>query len=295
MIFRREGVIGIMFLKKIKSDSGLMGPTHALSAIAIAFLVTWLASDFMFGTVLGSDSAIVFITATIIIVGAALMPDLDAVQSTSINTLGIVGTMLSKSMRAFSSIIQSTFRSSSDSPSPDPHRGFWHTFISAFIAGLITMGLTSIDYVIFSISSIDITVAVFIVVFIVYISIQLFMASLFKSFYKKSKGNPISNIVVKVISLALAIMLITFLPKDLSYNWVGAAVTFGWIAHLFGDMMTVAGVPVLWPLKFKGKRWWNFSFPLGIRAGGWIEMSILMPLFGIIIIVSAIAIIPLLK
>lgn len=295
MIFREEGAFDIMILKKIKSDSGLMGPTHALSAIAIAFLVTWLASDFMLGTVLGSDNAIVFVTATIIIVGASLMPDLDAVQSTSINTLGIIGTMLSKSMRAFSSIIQSTFRSSSDSPSPDPHRGFWHTFISAFVIGLLTMGLTSINYVLFTIKGVDILVSVFIVVFIVYISMQLLMASLFKSFYKKSKGSPISNVVVKVGSLALAIVLIAMLPKDLSYNWVGAAVTFGWIAHILGDTMTVAGVPALWPLKFKGKRWWNFSLPLGIRAGGWVEMSILIPLFGIIIIVSAIGIIPILK
>lgn len=284
-----------MFLKKMNSDSALMGPTHALSAIAIAFLVTWLASDFMLGTVLGSDSAIVFIAAVIIIVGAALMPDLDAVQSTSINTLGMVGSILSKSMRAFSSVIQNTIKSSGDSSGADPHRGFWHTILSAFIAGALTLALTSIDLVFFTVGEVEVSIALFVVIFIIFISIQLFIASLLKSVHKKSKGSLSGKLAVRIGSLFIAILLVSMLPKDLSYNWVGAAVTFGWIAHLLGDMMTVSGVPVLFPLKYKGKRWWNFRFPLGIRAGGWIEMSILIPLFIIIIIVSAINIIPILK
>lgn len=280
---------------KMKSDSGLMGPTHALSAIAIAFLVTWLASDFMLGTVLGSDNAVVFIAAIIIIVGASLMPDLDAVQSTSINTLGAVGVLLSKSMRAFSSLVQNTIRAKGDSSGADPHRGFWHTIVAAFLIGFLTTLLTSIDIVVFSLGDKEVSIALLVVVFIIFISIQLFIASLFKSLHKKIKGSLIGKIAVRAGSLLIAILLVIILPADLSYNWVGAAVTFGWIAHLLGDMMTVAGVPVFFPLKFNGKRWWNFRFPLGIRAGGWIEMSILIPLFSIIIIVSAINIIPMLK
>lgn len=284
-----------MFFRKMKSDAALMGPTHALSAIAIAFLVTWLASDFMFGVVLGSDSSIVFIAAVIIIVGAALMPDLDAVQSTSINTLGAVGSLLSKSMRAFSSIVQNTIKSSGDSSGADPHRGFWHTILSAFLIGALTWGLTSIDTPFFTIMDVEVSIALFIVVFIIFISIQLFIASLLKSVHKKAKKNLGGKVLVRLGSLFISILLVSMLPKDLSYNWVGAAVTFGWLAHLVGDMMTVAGVPVLFPLKHKGKRWWNFRLPLGIRAGGFIEMSILIPLFIIIIIVSAIGVIPMLK
>lgn len=281
--------------KRIKSDSALMGPTHALSAIAIAFLVTWLASDFMLGTVLGSDSAIVFIAAVIIIVGASLMPDLDAVQSTSINTLGIVGSVLSKAMRGFSSIVQNTIRSSSDATGADPHRGFWHTIVAAIFAGLLTVGLTSIDTTLFTIGNVEVSIALFVVVFIIFISIQLLIASLFKSVHKKSKGSLTGKITVRLGSLLVAVVLVSMLPSGLSYKWVGAAVTFGWIAHLLGDMMTVSGVPILFPLKHRGKRWWNFRLPLGIKAGGWIEMSILMPLFAIIIIISAFNIIPILK
>lgn len=282
-------------ISRLKSDSGLMGPTHALSAIAMAFLVTWLASDFMFDTVLGSNSSVVFITAVIIIVGSALMPDLDAVKSTSINVLGPIGTVLSKMMRGSSSVIQSTIRSKSDSPNPDPHRGFWHTILSGILIGLLVTGLASINVELFKIKDFSVSIATFVVILIIYISIQLLMASLFKSIYKKSKNSLISMLTIKGGGLISAIALLALVPSDLSYNWVGAAVTFGWIAHLLGDAMTVSGVPLLFPIKFKGKMWWNHRLPLGIKAGGWIEMSILVPLFSIITIISAIGIIPLLQ
>lgn len=284
-----------MLKKRMSSDSALMGPTHALSAIAMTFLLTWIASDFMLGTLLGSYDLIVFIAATIIITGSALMPDLDAVKSTSINTLGPVGSILSKLMRAFSSIVQNTIRSKSDSTGSDPHRGFWHTILAAFIAGALVLGLTKINIELFTIGELTIRFSELIVIFIIYISLQLFMASLFKSFYKKSKGSMLGQIATDIGSIIASLALVFMLPSEISYDWVAVAVTFGWLAHLVGDMMTVAGVPVLFPLKYKGKRWWNHRFPLGIKAGGWIEMSILMPLFGVITIVSAIAIIPLFK
>lgn len=279
----------------MRSDSGLMGPTHALSAVAISFLFTWIASEFMFEKLLGSNNYIVFIAAVIIIVGSSLMPDLDASQSTSINTLGPIGSGLSKMMRSTSSIIQSSIRSKNDSAHPDPHRGFWHTILSGIMIGLITMSLTSVDVIVFSFKDTEVTIAMVIVIFIIYISIQLLMASLFKKFYKKTKGSIKGKLAMKSSSLIVSIALLILLPSELNYNWVGVAVAFGWIVHILGDAMTVSGVPLLFPFKYKGKRWWSFRLPLGIKAGGWIEMSILVPLFTIIAIISAIGVIPLLN
>lgn len=280
--------------QRMKSDSGLMGPTHALSAVAISFLLTWLASDFMFNRVLGTKDPIVYIAATIIIIGAALMPDLDAVNSTSINVLGVVGVLLSKSMRAFSSLIQGLVRSKGDGSPGDPHRGFWHTFAAAFLVGLGTSALTSINVKLFTILNTPITVATFSVLFILYISLQLLMASLFKAFYKKTKKNMSGAILLQIGSLFVSFIILISLPPELSYAWVGAAVTLGWVLHLFGDMLTVAGVPVLWPLKYRGKRWWNFRFPFNIKAGGFIENGLLVPLFTIILILSSVKVIAIL-
>lgn len=274
-----------MFIKKIKSDDGLMGPTHALSAVAFALLFTWLANDIMFDKVLGSTDIVVFIAAMIVIVGASLMPDLDAVNSTSIITLGIVGVILSKGMRAFSSVIQNTIKGPYDKDT-DPHRGFWHTFLSAFLVGLAFSGLANIEIELFKVGNNPIMISTFIVTFIIYISIQLALASLFKPSFNKAKKSPLGSISIKLGSLLISAFLVISLPPGLNYSWIGGAITFGWIAHLLGDMFTVSGVPILFPLKHKGKRWWNFRLPFGIKAGGYIEKVLLIPLFSIAIIIS---------
>lgn len=280
-----------MVKKRIKSDKGLMGPTHALSAVAFALLFTWLASDFMFEKILGSSDIAVFISAMVIIVGASLMPDLDATNSTSINMLGIVGTVLSKAMRGFSAIIQNIIKGPYDKSS-DPHRGFWHTLVSAFLVGALFSALTSINIELFTIKDTSITIATFIVMFLLYISIQLSLVSLFKPLYDKKK-NKIGKLGTAVGAIVISFILVYLLPSNINYYWVGGAVTFGWIAHLLGDMMTVSGVPILFPLKFKGKRWWDFRLPLGIKAGGFIEKAILIPIFSIIILISLYNIVPL--
>ena len=283
-------------LERFKSDSGLMGPSHAMSAIAMTLLLTLFASEFMFKTLLGTNDFVVYITVIIIVVGASLMPDLDASTSTSINVLGIIGSNLSTVMRAFSKIIQSTIRSKSDKPSPDPHRGFWHTILAAFIAGGLVLLLTSFSIPLFEVMGVKFDSSMLFVIFIIYISIKLLTASLIKSVVKKYKGNFLANTIINLISLLIAVILTTSGPEGLDFKWVAVAVTLGWLCHLVGDMMTVAGVPILAPfIKFKGKRWWMFRFPFGIKAGGWIEMSILNPLFLIVAIVSAVFVIPMLS
>lgn len=280
---------------KIKSDSGLMGPTHALSAISLTLFIAWIFPKFIFETLFGSYNTIVFISAIIIIVGASLMPDLDAVQSTSINTLGPIGKVLSSGMRGFSSIIQSTISSKRDESNRDPHRGFWHTIISGVFVGFVVLGLTKINTKIISFGEKDITISTLIVIFIIFMSTQLLMASLFKKFYKKTKGSLLGSLSLSIASFIVAITLLMLLPEDLSYSWVGAAVAFGWILHLLGDAMTVSGVPLLFPLKIKGKMWWNCRVPFAFKAGGFIEMSILIPLLLLIAVISSFGVFPMLK
>lgn len=274
-----------MCQKRFKSDSGLMGPTHALSAVALSLCVAWLAKDFMFDTLLGSKDIMLFISAIIIIIGSSLMPDLDATNSTSITTLGPIGKVLSKAMRGFSVLIQNMIKGPYDKGS-DPHRGFWHTILAAFLAGILITGLANINVNLFTIFDIDITLSKLIVIIYIYISLQLGVASLFKPFYKKNVDKPLGKLGLNIASLLIAAYLMYSLPSNAKYNWIGGAVTFGWITHLIGDMLTVSGVPILFPLKYKGKRWWNFRLPLGIKAGGVFEKSILIPLLSVIIAIS---------
>ena len=54
--------------------------------------------------------------------------------------------------------------------------------------------------------------------------------------------------------------------------------------------MTVAGTPLLFPIKFKGKRWFTHRI-LKIHAGGEFETKFLLPLFTLTTIVCGILII----
>ena len=281
--------------ERISSDSGLMGPSHALSAIAIILLLTAFFGEFMFNSVLGSSDALLFFTVIIIAVGASLMPDLDASKSTSISVLGFIGVNLSKAMRAFSKIVQSTIRTKYDKDQ-DPHRGFWHTILAAFLAGFLVFSLTSIKVEIFEFMGKPVNFSMLVVIFIIFISIKLLTAALLKDIKKKQKKSMLINIIVNILSLVLAIGLTITSPSGQDFRWVAAAITLGWLCHLVGDMMTVAGVPILAPfIKVKGKRWFNFRFPFGIKAGGWVEYSILNPIFLIIAIVCGIMVVPMLS
>jgi len=59
----------------------------------------------------------------------------------------------------------------------------------------------------------------------------------------------------------------------LSPRQVALAAAAGWFSHVVADACTTAGVPVLWPLKVKGRRWWRFR-PLGswLKSGESKEM-----------------------
>ena len=79
-------------------------------------------------------------------------------------------------------------------------------------------------------------------------------------------------------------------PGTLGYSWLAFSAVLGYTVHILGDTLTIAGTPLLWPLKHKGKRWWTYRF-LGVRAGGEIEKYIFIPVFISIIILSLIKII----
>lgn len=280
-----------LLLSRVKSDSGLMGPTHALSAITITLVATWLFSDFMFRAVLGDIDLLLYIAAMIVIVGASLMPDLDASKSTSISTLGILGEILSKIMRLLSKVVQEAIKGPYDK-SADPHRGFWHTGVSAFLVGFLITSVTKFQIELFHLSFFDVTIttASLITAVIIYMSILLAFAGLFNAKYKKSNSSQTGKLVLHVGAIITALFIIANLPPY--YSWVGAAVTFGWIAHLLGDMMTVSGVPILFPLKYKGKRWWNFRFPFGMKAGGSAEKVFLIPILSVTSVLVTIKILP---
>lgn len=97
-----------------------------------------------------------------------------------------------------------------------------------------------------------------------------------------------------IISLVITLTTALFIPEEGNYPWLGIAVTFGWFMHILGDLITKLGVPLLWPIKIRGRRWWNVALPslLRIRAGGTFEKAVLLPLLTLITIGLSIYLFP---
>jgi membrane-bound metal-dependent hydrolase YbcI (DUF457 family) len=50
-----------------------------------------------------------------------------------------------------------------------------------------------------------------------------------------------------------------------AWAWVGIPAGAGALFHLLGDACTKYGVPLVWPLKVKGRRWYSVGLPRAIR------------------------------
>jgi membrane-bound metal-dependent hydrolase YbcI (DUF457 family) len=63
------------------------------------------------------------------------------------------------------------------------------------------------------------------------------------------------------------------------------------VVHLFGDMITRSGVPLLWPVPLGSRMWRMIGVPDGIavRAGGPGEIFVLRGLFTVIALLAVLA------
>jgi hypothetical protein len=62
--------------------------------------------------------------------------------------------------------------------------------------------------------------------------------------------------------------------------WLGVPAGFGVLAHIVGDGLTKSAVPLLWPAKIRGCRWFPCGSPrwLRFRTGGRVERWLVGPL-----------------
>lgn len=282
-----------------KDDGGFAGPTHSLSAVSIFLLLAAFLPTLFFEKFLKTNDIVVFISSIIIVAGGALIPDLDNVQSTAKSALGYSGSFFSIVMRKVSIIIFSLTKTKYDSESNNkfsgsnnPHRQFWHTLVSAFVVGVIVYSTTKISKMV-NLPYINkkVSIGLLFTGLWLAVSMKLAIAGLFNRSFNRAKRSKSSKhmIAINLISLLFAIAVIYTAPTDIDYYWVAYAFTFGIIIHLLGDFITIQGAPLLWPIKYKGKRWWNYRI-IGTRSGGNIEKYVIIPTLIIIILISMLAI-----
>lgn len=269
------------------SDKAFMGTTHALSAVAL-FLMAASFFPLQVYSVLGTQNIWVLVLSMGVMAGAALIPDLDNTASTSKSSLGLLGDGLSLFFRGTSAVIQTVARLPRDDDEPNPHRGFYHTVPACLLMGFLVFKGTSI-------TSGDIELPIFghvtwgtlIAIIVAWLNIHMALAALAKKFVRRMKNQAgiFGELVAFAFSFALTVATFTQLPHDLNYWWLGVSVAVGSFIHIFGDCFTTAGNPILFPIPFKGKLWWNVRF-LPIKAGGVIENWVFVPIFGLICVIS---------
>lgn len=272
---------------RTESDDGFMGYTHAISALGITLACIAFVPGVV-GNVLNTHNGWVFAAAILAATGSVLIPDLDNTSSRAKSDLGPFGIVLSGLFRTTSTVLQTTIRTKRDDPDPNPHRGAWHTLPACLLLGFIVWMLTRIEGNITLPFLGNITWGAFFAFLILAVLVHLTLSTLMKEAMDKIKKSvAIGEIVALTVSAIIAVLIMTNIPVETDFWWLGVAVAFGSAIHVLGDCFTTAGAPILFPLSavLRGKFWWTTRF-LPIKAGGPVENYLFVPAFLVLSLVS---------
>lgn len=272
-------------LKRIKSNKGFAGHTHALSTLSLFLLLATLNPVLIYKTLLHTENILIFLASIFFVVGFCLFPDFDNTKSTVISNTGIIGILLSHILRGISDFIFNLTKTKYDSDEGFNHRWFWHTLISAVLVGSFVFATTIISVKV-KIPYLNKTykIGTLISVFWLVLCIKLTFAGLFDKIVK-NKGN-IFSLIITILSFGFSyyVLVNTNLNKTPTW-WIGVFAGIGYALHLIEDTLTAEGAPLFFPLKIKGKRWYKIRI-IGIQSGGTFEKIILLPFFSVLTIYS---------
>jgi membrane protein len=275
-------------INRIKNEQSFMGETHSISTIAIYLLLFALIPELFF-RMNGTQSLYVIIISIFVLYGASRLPDLDNSKSSAMSALGTLGNAISDLLRAFSIFIYNITKTKYDSDQAVAHRGFFHTILSGVLFFFLVKYTTSIKKVIY-ISDNAYTIGTLVAIFWVFLCVHISLSSILKKKFDKNKKSGLIFINF-FISLLISSILVSLVSKQVdNYDWIAFTLSFGHISHILEDSLTPSGVPLFFPLKRKGKRWYVYRIAK-IKAGSEVEKKVVLPTFIIIAIMSIIRII----
>jgi len=252
----------------------VMGPTHAMSGAAAA-----LAGIAIYTNTVGPVEPTLAATFTIMAAGAALAPDIDSGGSTVVRSFGIFGNLAHHVANSASVAVYNLTSTRKDGTISNGHRTLFHTTVMAIIMGglvaLATASTKTVDLWGENYSWGQINAVILMSVFL-----NLGLAGLLEKRIKRARKQ-FGPYLLMLGSIAGAVIMAYIMPPaDGSYAFLGFAVGFGWYMHLLGDAITKMGVPMAWPIKIAGRRWYDIATPsfMRITAGEKFEMKILLPI-----------------
>jgi len=252
----------------------MMGPSHALSGAA-----AWLAGSWALDTFVGyHQSPLAVGLGAAVCAGGALLPDLDLSGKVTRNqggatvarTFGVFSLFVAEVIEKVSLGIYSATRLRHDPHRHNGHRTFTHTLPFAALVGWGTTALAT-HY------------GKWAVVGIIFFMAGLALRGLFDEWAERAGW-----VIVTLCSASIAVFTAARLPGDRGYPLLGLAVGIGCVVHLLGDIITSAGVPILWPIPTGRRMWRMIGVPDGmaVRVGGKTETIVLRTAFTLVALLA---------
>lgn len=214
----------------------MMGSTHAATGAFVAtatLAVTPLA-------VTVSDVVVVGLVAA----GAALLPDLDSRSSTATHSLGPATRAVSRGVRTLSVAAWRWTATPRDRSGPErdrEHRHLNHTLVAAVGWGVLAAVVAALHPL----------VALLVVVGLGGLGAVVLVRAI-----------PGGRSYAPLMSAATAVGIVFTQWQDpFGPAVVGVTVGAGMAVGIVGDWFTSMGVPLAWPARVRGKRWWQYRSP----------------------------------
>ncbi|MEV1286211.1 metal-dependent hydrolase [Micromonospora sp. NPDC049679] len=252
----------------------MMGPSHALSGAA-----TWLAGSWALDHFADyHQSPLAIAVGTAVCAGGALFPDLDLSGKVTRNqggatvarTFGVVSLFIAEVIEKISLGVYTATKLSKDPFRNNGHRTLTHTLPFTVLVGWGTTALCA-HY------------GKWAVIGILFFMIGLALRGLFDEWAKRAGW-----VIVTLVSLGAAYFTYLNLPGDRGYPMIGLAVGVGCFMHIMGDIITSAGVPILWPIPIGRRMWRMIGIPnsIAVEVGGKIEVLVVRGALTVISLLS---------
>ncbi|ARZ66400.1 membrane protein [Streptomyces albireticuli] len=248
----------------------MMGPAHSLSGAA-----AWLGVGSAVAAAGHPMPWPVLIVGALICAGAALAPDLDHKSATISRAFGPISRVLCEIIDKLSHSVYKATRGHGDPRRNGGHRTLTHTWLWAVLigAGASVLAMTGGRWAVLG---------------ILFVHLVLAVEGLLWRMARTS-----SDVLVWLLGATSAWILAgvlnepgngsdwLFTGAGQEYMWLGLPIVLGALVHDIGDALTVSGCPILWPIPIGRKRWYPIGPPkaMRFRAGSWVELKVLMPVF----------------
>jgi membrane-bound metal-dependent hydrolase YbcI (DUF457 family) len=257
----------------------MMGPSHALSGAAVWLGGSWALNQFDYY----HQTPLQIAVGTAVCAGGALLPDMDMSGrvtsgkggATVANTFGRVTLFLAEVIEKFSLTVYKLTRTRHDPGRENGHRTLTHTIPFTVLIGWLTTWACWQG-------------GKWAVIGILFVMLGLALRGLFHRWAERAGW-----ILITLLSGAAAYGTFLYLPADRGYPMLGVAVGVGCFVHLMGDIITSAGVPIMWPIPVGRRMWRMIGVPNGVAVsvGGKVETILLRGTFMLVSLAAVAALV----